>query len=261
MNTLDTQAIGFRWGASKGSILFLNRFNLEPFGAQSDDDIDIKDLQFVSGRIGSSCAAPHPEQPPVNRKAGPTSTPTPTPTPPPTPTSLKPRINKSPDLQDLLLSSPPATGQCQDGQEDAISFQVMIKNPILKPDPKDPEQFQQLGAFQFETRFDPPVICIEVAPGDIPQGEMTCVTTESSGAVVLGCNTISKNAPPLPQSPGILAVITVRPQPDVYALLIPGTGEQIITQLLNVECGLADLLGHTITNSGCSGATISIHYP
>ena len=90
---------------------------------------------------------------------------------------------------------------------------------------------------------------------------MTCFTTESSGAVVFGCNTISKNAPPLPQPPGILAVITVRPQPDVYALLIPGSGEKIITQLLNVECGLSDLLGHTITDSGCSGATISIQYP
>ena len=257
VNTLDTQAIGFRWGASKGSMLFLDRFNLEPAGAQADDDIDIKDLQFVYGRIGSTCATPHPSQGPVNPKGGPTSTPTPTPTPP---DSSKPRINKSPDIQDLLLSSPPATGQCQDGQ-DATSFQVVIKDPILKPDPKDPDRLQQLGAFQFETRFDPSVVCIEVAPGDIPQGEMNCFATEGSDAVVFGCNTISKNSPPSPQPPGILAVITVRPQPDVYALLIPGTGEKIITQLLNVECGLADLLGHTITDSGCSGATISIQYP
>ncbi|MCH8995032.1 MAG: hypothetical protein IH959_08730 [Chloroflexi bacterium] len=68
VNTLDTQAIAFRWGAGKGGLLFLDRFNLEPFGAQADDDIDIKDLQVVYGRIGSTCAAPHPEQPPVNPK-------------------------------------------------------------------------------------------------------------------------------------------------------------------------------------------------
>ena len=69
VNTLDTQAIAFRWGASKGTLLFLDRFNLEPFGTQSDDDIDIKDLQAVYGRIGSTCANPHPPQNPVNPKA------------------------------------------------------------------------------------------------------------------------------------------------------------------------------------------------
>ena len=69
VNTLDTQAIAFRWGASKGTLLFLDRFNLEPFGTQSDNDIDIKDLQVVYGRIGSTCANPHPDQPPVNPKA------------------------------------------------------------------------------------------------------------------------------------------------------------------------------------------------
>ena len=69
VNTLDTQAIAFRGGASKGTLLFLDRFNLEPFGTQSDDDIDIKDLQAVYGRIGSTCANPHPDQPPVNPKA------------------------------------------------------------------------------------------------------------------------------------------------------------------------------------------------
>ncbi|MDZ4278869.1 MAG: hypothetical protein U1B78_07000 [Dehalococcoidia bacterium] len=61
VNTLDTQAIAFRWGANKGSLLFNDRFNLEPSGAQADQDIDIKDLQFVYGRFGSTCAAPHPD--------------------------------------------------------------------------------------------------------------------------------------------------------------------------------------------------------
>ncbi|MDZ4371780.1 MAG: hypothetical protein U1C74_10205, partial [Phenylobacterium sp.] len=71
VDTLDTQAIAFRWGANKGSLLFNDRFNLEPTGAQADQDIDIKDLQFVYGRFGSSCAAPHPPQGPVNPKGGP----------------------------------------------------------------------------------------------------------------------------------------------------------------------------------------------
>jgi len=69
VNTLDTQAIAFRWGALKGSTIYNARFNLEPSGTQADQDIDINDLQFVYGRFGSTCAAPHPTQGPVNPKS------------------------------------------------------------------------------------------------------------------------------------------------------------------------------------------------
>jgi len=65
VNTLDTQAIAFRWGARKGSLVYGDRFNLEPSGTQRDQDIDVNDLQFVFGRFGSTCAAPHPPQAPV----------------------------------------------------------------------------------------------------------------------------------------------------------------------------------------------------
>ena len=65
----DAQAIAFRWGAEKGSLIYKDFMNLEPSGAQADDDIDINDLQFVYGRFGSTCEAPHPDQPPVNPKA------------------------------------------------------------------------------------------------------------------------------------------------------------------------------------------------
>jgi hypothetical protein len=69
VNALDTQAIAFRRGASKGSQIYLDRFNLEPSGTQADQDIDINDLQFVYGRFGSMSASPWPDQPPVNPKA------------------------------------------------------------------------------------------------------------------------------------------------------------------------------------------------
>jgi hypothetical protein len=69
VNTLDTQAIAFRWGAQKGSLVYLDRFNLEPSGTQADQDIDVNDLQFVYGRFGSNCAAPWPAQEPINPKA------------------------------------------------------------------------------------------------------------------------------------------------------------------------------------------------
>ena len=69
VNAADAQTIAFRWGVSKGSLIYNDFLNLEPSGAQADDDIDINDLQFVFGRIGSACGDPHPLQPPVNPKA------------------------------------------------------------------------------------------------------------------------------------------------------------------------------------------------
>ncbi len=69
VDALDAQAISFRWGVEKGSLIYKDFMNLEPSGTQSDADIDINDLQFVFGRFGSTCAVPHPPQPPVNPKA------------------------------------------------------------------------------------------------------------------------------------------------------------------------------------------------
>ena len=61
---------------SKGSVIYKDFMNLEPSGAQADDDIDVNDLQFVYGRFGSVCSASgleidgtHPPQPPVNPKS------------------------------------------------------------------------------------------------------------------------------------------------------------------------------------------------
>jgi hypothetical protein len=68
VNALDTQASAFRWGSQKGTLLYNDFYNLEPFKPQSDDDIDVNDLQFVYGRFGSDCANPHPAQDPVNPK-------------------------------------------------------------------------------------------------------------------------------------------------------------------------------------------------
>jgi hypothetical protein len=68
VNTLDTQSIAFRWGATKGNLLFNDRFNLEPT-VPLDQDIDVNDLQFVYGRFGSTCTSPWPAQNPVNPKS------------------------------------------------------------------------------------------------------------------------------------------------------------------------------------------------
>jgi hypothetical protein len=70
VDVFDTQQVAFRWGVNKGSLLYNSFMDLEPSGqVKGDGDIDIKDIQFVFGRFGSTCDAPHPAQPPVNPKA------------------------------------------------------------------------------------------------------------------------------------------------------------------------------------------------
>jgi len=70
VDVFDTQQVAFRWGVQKGNLLYNSFMDLEPSGAvKGDGDIDIKDIQFVFGRFGSTCANPHPAQPPVNPKA------------------------------------------------------------------------------------------------------------------------------------------------------------------------------------------------
>ncbi len=69
VDVADQQLLAFRWGAEFGSQLYNPRFDLEPSGQiKGDGDLDIKDVQFVFGRHGSTCAAPHPDQPPLNGK-------------------------------------------------------------------------------------------------------------------------------------------------------------------------------------------------
>jgi len=59
VDVVDDQALAFRYGASWGLQLYDQWFDLEPKFA--DQDIDIKDLQFVFGRNYSTCQAPIPD--------------------------------------------------------------------------------------------------------------------------------------------------------------------------------------------------------
>jgi len=78
VNVIDDQMIAVRYNAVFGSLLYDPYFDLEP--ALADQDIDIKDLQFVFGRNGSTCTVPVPSQTPppgVTPTIPPTSTSTP----------------------------------------------------------------------------------------------------------------------------------------------------------------------------------------
>ena len=57
----DQQLIAFRYGSFFGNLTYSQFYDLQPWPA-GDFDIDIKDLQFVFGRDGSTCAVPIPDQ-------------------------------------------------------------------------------------------------------------------------------------------------------------------------------------------------------
>jgi hypothetical protein len=66
----DQQETAFRWNSHTGQLLYNSRFDLEPAAPKlGDGDIDAKDLQTVFGRHGSTCADPHPPQPPLDPKS------------------------------------------------------------------------------------------------------------------------------------------------------------------------------------------------
>jgi hypothetical protein len=258
VDAADQQNVAFRWGAGFGSLLYNTRFDLEPSGVvKGDGDIDVKDLQFVLGRFGSTCEHPHPPQLPLNPKGGQTPTPTITPTPT-VPNTPQPRVNKFPNERELVLTAPPAA-TCEEMQ-DSVTFEVLVKDEITSPDPKATELLQQLGAFEFETSFDASLICIEITPGEIPSGEMVCFANQAEGFVHYGCTTKSDAPTPVPQPPGVLAIITVRPQPKAYELLNT-VAKDLKTGLVNEACELADLFGHPIKQKGCTGANVTIHFP
>jgi hypothetical protein len=64
VNVLDQQAIAFRYGSFFGDLSYDPWFDVEP--SLKDFDVDVKDLQKVFGRDGSTCAAPIPPQPPLS---------------------------------------------------------------------------------------------------------------------------------------------------------------------------------------------------
>ena len=69
VDLIDDQRIAFRYGASFGSLYYDDWYDLEP--AFKDFDIDIKDLQKVFGRNGSTCQVPSPAQPPQGSEQAP----------------------------------------------------------------------------------------------------------------------------------------------------------------------------------------------
>ncbi|HEX5479323.1 MAG TPA: cohesin domain-containing protein, partial [Dehalococcoidia bacterium] len=103
VNVLDDQTIAVRYGSVFGVLSYDPQYDLEP--ASTDGDIDIKDVQFVFGRNGSTCEHPVPPQTPPPGET-PTIPATTTPTPSAT-TSVT--ATPTPTLTETPTVTPSAT--------------------------------------------------------------------------------------------------------------------------------------------------------
>jgi hypothetical protein len=181
----------------------------------------------------------------------------PTATPTATPPTI-PFVQKLPALQNVFLTRqgtkiPPQT--CEAGTDVALLNET-LGGPITT---LAKGQLQQLGAFEFEMRFDEKMVCVSVAAGPMFSGPTaTCATVRAKGIVRFGCFTTKKNANI--NGPGILAIVSVKPQPELYSQLRPNQDNGIPVQILNQGCQLSDDQGHSIPISSCEDADITFRY-
>jgi hypothetical protein len=175
-----------------------------------------------------------------------------------------------PSLQNIFLTHqglklPPQNCLASsDGTQ--ISEQLNVPIPDA-PDPKSPSQLQQLGAFEFEVRYDPRLVCIEIDPGTAASG-MICTIQDSlseptlEGIARIGCVTPGKDVFPDTHTAAgrLLATLIVRPQPEMYSQIRPNQDNGITAQLLDQACELADLQGHPIMLHSCDDADVTIRY-
>ncbi len=184
-----------------------------------------------------------------------------TPTTPPTPTPPSiPKMQKLPALQNVFLTRqgaklPPAT--CAAGTDVAV-LNEGINIPI---NTLSKGVVQHLGGFEFEVRFDSKLVCVSIAAGPLfsgPNAVCQTLTSADKGLVRFSCFTIGKgNAI---NGPGTLAVISVRPQPELYSQMRPGQSNGIPVQILNQGCQLTDDQGVAIPIFSCEDADITFRF-
>jgi hypothetical protein len=172
-----------------------------------------------------------------------------------------PSLLKSPQKVNVFLTRqgnkiPPQT--CEAGT-DVATLTNALSGPIVSQIPKAGGGTQQLGAFEFEMRFDPKMVCVSVVAGALFSGpNAVCSTATAKGIVRFACSTVGKNNGI--NGPGALAVIKVRPQPELYSQLWPNQDNGIPVQILNQGCNLSDEQGHDIPFSSCEDADITFRF-
>jgi hypothetical protein len=265
-----------------GTSTFVGRLGNLGFNCTADGSLD---LSYGSGQTGLTNAtgshSPTADEAAltVNCDPPPTAVPaTATSTPPPVPQMQKldndaQAMGNDPNgdnLSSIFLERegtkiPPLN--CRDANSITI-FSETLSIPIpLVPDPKDPGEDQQLGAFEFEVHYNEDQICVEIVPGPAAAG-MICFIIDDSGTnpqegiAEIGCVTQGKDVFPDTTTPEgrHLADIIVRAQPDTYSLIRPNQDNGVALQLNNIGCELADLQGHPIEIFSCEDADVTIRY-
>jgi hypothetical protein len=178
-------------------------------------------------------------------------------------------MQKVPALQNLFMKKqgakfPPNT--CL-SSTDIATFAEQLDVPIPNaPDPKNPSQPQQLGAFQFEVRYDSKAVCVELVAGPAAGGMICTIqdatNTSLKGIARIGCVSPGKNVFPNTHTAAgrHLADVIVRPQPELYSQVLPNQENGVVVQLLNQNCKLSDLQGHIIPIFSCEDADLTVRY-
>lgn len=266
VDTVDQDLILARLGAQKGSLLYNSFYDLQPW-QKPDGDIDIQDVQVVTGRYLSTCDDPQgPQESPTPR---PTLTPkaTATVTQTPTATPEGPRFQKLPALINLFLTRqgdkiPPLQCVGPEGTSDSIELIETLSAPVQT-------NGQEIGGFEFELRYDSLKICIELRRGPAADENMACTIEDSitapalQGIAHIRCVAKSKDVtgPNTKEEAGRqLAIIIVRPQPDLYSQIHADNSNGFVAQILNLGCKLFDLQGNIIPPYSCEDADVTIRF-
>jgi hypothetical protein len=175
---------------------------------------------------------------------------------------------KNPTHANLFLTAqgaklPPST--CAAATNTAV-FTHTISNAPTTADPKDPSEVQQVGGFEMDVIFDEDLVCVNLAAGAYFTGTAGGVCfiddkdqgLQPDGLARIGCVVKGK---PTAVSPSLeLAIITVRPQPELYKLITADQDNGVQVSILNSGCNLADMQGHPIKKIGCDDSIVDIRW-
>jgi hypothetical protein len=254
---------GCSTGVSAPSSTYLGTVFSASFNCTADGTLTIIHSDSESLLIDKNGITQHEDGPDVlniDCQPAPTATPVP---PTATPPAI-PRVFKAPVLQNIFLHRqgakiPPS--RCDDGT-DVGTLTEQIGGPVASISPKG--ELQTLAAFEFEVRFDPSKVCVNLVPSAEVAGNINFICTvrdkDSStleGIAQIGCVSVGKGHS---LTGLILATIEVRPQPELYSQLRPNQDNGQVVQILNQGCELADEQGHAIPIFSCEDADITFRY-
>ena len=269
-----------------------NVVTLRPYDAAtapSSSELQAPDQTIfpVTDVITINCQAPPPTRTPT--PVPPTPTVTLTPTSAPNPEMCKVVIAAIPNsnvcnssvggvaanLANLFLTRqgvkiPPNT--CLQGTN-KVTLAEVISIPVGGgPNPKTPTLVRtaELGGFSFQVKFDPLKVCVVLRPGPAfsVSPSQICTIADSvtqptlQGIATIHCVTLGKTTTVDTTSltNRVLALIDVRPQPNVFNQIKPGQENGQIVQITDEGCKLTDVQGLAFSVFSCKSAEITLRF-